>query len=72
MPIGLNDIIRGQAAAHDAVVAETGPVIQVHDLVGGRDCLHPDTSGHDDIAAAFDVEIDATEVIRPGRREQGL
>ena len=66
VPTGLNDIIRGQAAAHHAVVAETGPLIQVHDLVGGRDCLHPDTSGHDDIAAAFDVVIDASEVIRPG------
>jgi lysophospholipase L1-like esterase len=68
LPIGLNDIIRGQAADHDAVVAETGQLIGVHDLVGGRDCLHPDASGHDDIAAAFDVVIDATETIRPGRR----
>ena len=66
VPTGLNDIIRGQAAAHDVVVAETGPLIDVHDLVGGRDCLHPDTSGHDDIAAAFDAVIDAKEVIRPG------
>ena len=66
VPTGLNDIIRGQAAAHDAVVAETEPLIDVHDLVGGRDCLHPDTSGHDDIAAAYDVVIDAEEVIRPG------
>ena len=66
VPTGLNDIIRRQAAAHDVVVAETEPLIDVHDLVGGRDCLHPDTSGHDDIAAAFDVVIDAEEVIRPG------
>jgi lysophospholipase L1-like esterase len=66
VPTGLNDIIRGEAAAHDAVVAETGPLIDAHDLVGGRDCLHPDRSGHDDIAAAFDVLIAAKEVIRPG------
>jgi len=66
VPTGLNDIIRGQAAAHDAVVAETGPLIDLHDLVGGRDCLHPDMSGHDDIATAFDVVIDAAEVIQPG------
>jgi lysophospholipase L1-like esterase len=66
VPTGLNDIIRGQAAAHDAVVAEPGPLIDLHDLVGGHDCLHPDTSGHDDIAAAFDVVIDAEEVIQPG------
>ncbi len=71
VPAGLNDIIRRQAIAHDAVVAETGPLIDVHDLVGGRDCLHPDTSGHDDIAAAFNTVIDALEVIRPGRRAQG-
>ena len=69
--IGLNDIIRRQAAAHDIVVAETEPLIDIHDLVGGRDCLHPDTSGHDDIAAAFNAVIDAKEVIRPGRRAQG-
>ncbi len=65
VPTGLNDIIRGQAASHNAVVAETGPLIDVHDLVGGRDCLHPNTSGHHDIGAAFDVVIDAKEVIRP-------
>ncbi|HEU5485247.1 MAG TPA: hypothetical protein VFU98_10090, partial [Microlunatus sp.] len=65
VPTGLNDIIRAQAVAHHAVVAETGPLIDVHDLVGGRDCLHPDTSGHHDIAAAFDTVIDAGEVIRP-------
>ena len=70
-PTGLNDIIRGQAAAHDAVVAETGPLIDIRDLVGGRDCLHPDTSGHDDIAAAFNAVVDAEEVIPPGRRAQG-
>jgi lysophospholipase L1-like esterase len=66
VPTGLNDIIRGRAAAHDTVVAETGPVIDANDLVGGRDCLHPNTSGHDNIAAAFDAVIDASEVIRPG------
>jgi len=71
VPTRLNDIIRGQAAAHDAVVAETGLEIDADDLVGGRDCLHPNTSGHDNIAAAFDAVIDASEVIRPSRREPG-
>ena len=71
VPTGLNDIIRAQAAAHDAVVAETGPEIDADDLVGGRDCLHPNTSGHDNIAAAFDAVIDASEVIRPSRGEPG-
>jgi lysophospholipase L1-like esterase len=57
---GLNDIIRSQAAVYDAVVAETGPLsrlIGVDDLVGGTDCLHPDNSGHDKIADAFDAVI---------------
>jgi len=66
VPTGLNDIIRGQAVAHDAVVAETAPLIDLHELVGGRDCLHPDASGHDDIATAFDVVIEAKKVIQPG------
>jgi lysophospholipase L1-like esterase len=67
---GLNDIIRQSAAAarHDAVVAETAAVIGVEDLVGGEDCLHPDDSGHADIARAF-AEVVAAEVIGPpGRR----
>jgi len=54
------------SSRHDAVVAETGPLIDLHDLVGGHDCLHPDASGHDDIATAFDAVIDAAEVIQPG------
>ena len=33
VPTGLNDIIRGQAAAHDAVVAETGPVIDASKVI---------------------------------------
>ena len=64
---GLNDIIRAQAAAHGAVVAETGPVIGPNDLVGGRDCLHPDNSGHQDIADAFAAVIDTKAITTPGR-----
>lgn len=70
VPAGLNDIIRRQAAAHNAVVAETGNLIDTHDLVGGPDCLHPNTSGHDDIAAAFDIVIDARKVIDPADRHE--
>jgi lysophospholipase L1-like esterase len=65
VPAGLNDIIRSAAAAHDAVVAETAPLIGVEDLVGGTDCLHPDNSGHDDIADAFAAVIDIPEVAGP-------
>jgi hypothetical protein len=32
-------------------------LIGVDDLVGGTDCLHPDNSGHDKIADAFDAVI---------------
>jgi lysophospholipase L1-like esterase len=65
LPAGLNDIIRSAAAAHGAVVAETAPLIGVEDLVGGTDCLHPDNSGHDDIAGAFAAVIDIPEVTGP-------
>jgi lysophospholipase L1-like esterase len=65
VPVGLNDIIRSAASAHDAVVAETAPLIGVEDLVGGTDCLHPDNSGHDDIADVFAAVIDIPEVTGP-------
>jgi lysophospholipase L1-like esterase len=65
VPAGLNDIIRSTAAAHDAVVAETEPVIENADLVGGADCLHPNTAGHQDIAGVFADVIDAEAVIGP-------
>jgi lysophospholipase L1-like esterase len=69
VPAGLNDIIRASAAAHGAVVAETAALIGPEDLVGGTDCLHPDNSGHADIAAAFAAVIDADRVVGPpGRR----
>jgi lysophospholipase L1-like esterase len=65
VPAGLNDIIRNTEAAHDAVVAETEPVIENADLVGGADCLHPNTAGHQDIAGVFADVIDPKAVIGP-------
>lgn len=50
---GLNDVIRERAAAADAVVVETGPLLGPDDYVGGVDCLHPASSGHELIADAF-------------------
>jgi lysophospholipase L1-like esterase len=50
---GLNDILREQAEAADAVVVETGPLLGPDDFVGGTDCLHPSTSGHEVIGDAF-------------------
>lgn len=65
VPAGLNDIIRTSADAYGAEVVETAPLITVEDLVGGTDCLHPDNSGHADIAAAFAAGIDARAVTSP-------
>ena len=54
LPGGLNDIIRGVAAGVGGVtVVETYGLLGPKDLVGGEDCLHPDTSGHKKIARAF-------------------
>ena len=69
VPAGLNDIIRAAAAAYGAVVVETAPVIGPEDLVGGTDCLHPDDSGHADIAGAFAAVDDSGSILGPpGRR----
>jgi lysophospholipase L1-like esterase len=65
VPMGLNDIIRSAATTHDAVVVETAPVIQNTDLVGGTDCLHPNNSGHHDIADAFANAINVSAVVGP-------
>lgn len=56
---GLNDVIRGAAAAADGVdgtdvvVAETFGLLDTQDLVGGSDCLHPDDSGYDILTDRF-------------------
>jgi lysophospholipase L1-like esterase len=63
VPAGLNDIIRAQAAAVGAAVAETGPLIGVSDLTG--DCLHPDNSGHEKIADAFQTVLDVDSIVGP-------
>ena len=69
VPAGLNDIIRATAAAYGATVAETAPLITTEDLVGGADCLHPDDSGHQDIADAFVAVLDVRAVVGgPGQR----
>jgi lysophospholipase L1-like esterase len=67
IPHGLNDIIREAAARHGALVAETLRIIGTEDLVGGPDCLHPDDSGHADIAAAFAAAVTADVGGPPGR-----
>lgn len=68
LPAGLNDVIRARAGQYGATVVETAPVIGAEDLVGGTDCLHPDTSGHADIAAAFAGAVDVRAVACPAGR----
>jgi lysophospholipase L1-like esterase len=53
LPAGINDIIRGVAAATGVTVVETYGLLGPKDFVGGEDCLHPDNSGHKKIGAAY-------------------
>ncbi len=54
LPVGLNDLIRIVAGSVPGVaVAETYGQLDASDLVGGADCLHPDDSGHKEVASAF-------------------
>lgn len=48
---GLNGIVREQARTVDAVVVETGPVVDATKVQ--PDCLHPNDAGHAAIAQAF-------------------
>ena len=55
---GLNDVLRARAAEHGAVLVETRDLLRApEDFVGGLDCLHPSTSGHARIAAAFAAAV---------------
>jgi lysophospholipase L1-like esterase len=64
--LGLNDIIRQQAAAVGAVVVETAPVVQLSEVQ--PDCLHPNAAGHADIADAFADAVRDLVVRGPGRK----
>ena len=58
VPAGLNDIIRGVANGVGGVtVVETYGLLDDTDFVGGDDCLHPDDSGHQKIAKAFERDM---------------
>jgi len=55
---GVNDIVRGVAAAFGAEVAEVfGDLGSVGDWVGGADCLHPADSGYDEVTDAFEEAL---------------
>ncbi|PWW23458.1 lysophospholipase L1-like esterase [Geodermatophilus normandii] len=47
---GLNDVIRRVAGDNGAQVTDLYGALEPADYVGGRDCLHPDPSGHQVIA----------------------
>lgn len=47
---GLNDVIRDAAAAAGAQVADLYGELTAAQYVGGADCLHPNASGHAEIA----------------------
>jgi len=50
---GLHDIMRDVAADYDVEIAEVFGDLGPADWVGGSDCLHPDDSGYEKVAAAF-------------------
>jgi lysophospholipase L1-like esterase len=55
---GVNDIVRGVAAAFGAEVAEVfGDIGDASDWVGGSDCLHPTDSGYDKVTDAFEAAL---------------
>ena len=50
---GLHDIMRDVGADYDVEIAEVFGDLGPADWVGGSDCLHPDDSGYEKVAAAF-------------------
>lgn len=53
LPVGLNDLIRSEAAVHNAEVADTFGKLGAGDLFG--DCLHANDAGYEKIAGEFIV-----------------
>jgi hypothetical protein len=54
VPKGLHDIMRDVGEDHGVEVAEVFGDLSAADWVGGADCLHPDDSGYDKVAKAFE------------------
>jgi lysophospholipase L1-like esterase len=54
---GLNELIRAAAEHTGAVTVDTYGLLDTEELVGGRDCLHPNDRGHAVIADSFSKAI---------------
>jgi lysophospholipase L1-like esterase len=54
---GFNDLIRIVVGSHGVAVAETTRLLSNTDYVGGLDCIHPNASGHEKLAAAFGAAL---------------
>jgi hypothetical protein len=54
VPQGLHDIMRDVGADYGVEVAEVYGDLSAGDWLGGNDCLHPDDSGYDKVATAFE------------------
>lgn len=54
LALGYNDLIETISTQFGAATAQTFGALGAGDFVGGADCLHPNRSGHDKIAQAFD------------------
>jgi lysophospholipase L1-like esterase len=63
VPQGLHDIMRDVGEDYGVEVAEVYGMLSAEDWVGGGDCLHPDDSGYDKVAKAFEEVLG---VGRPG------
>ena len=55
---GIHDVIRRVAADYGAEVAEVFGQFEGADFVGGGDCLHPSSTGHDKVTEAFSSIVD--------------
>jgi lysophospholipase L1-like esterase len=54
VPKGLHDIMRDVGEDYGVEVAEVYGDLAPEDWLGGTDCLHPDDSGYDKVAKAFE------------------
>ncbi|MGH2980303.1 MAG: SGNH/GDSL hydrolase family protein [Solirubrobacterales bacterium] len=54
---GLHDVMRDVAADHGVEVVNVFGQLGPQDWVGGQDCLHPDDSGYEKVAAAFHAAL---------------